>query len=88
MSTADIDLDALPPHTLVAESGQVSLSQDPQAPVSPSTPRPTPNRVRRRWTSQNIAWMIPTVRARCGSERSARWATASSTRASAPVSGR
>lgn len=37
---------------------------------------------------QNIAWMIPTVRARCGSERSARWATASSTRASAPVSGR
>jgi hypothetical protein len=41
-----------------------------------------------RSASQNIAWMIPTVRARCGSERSARYATASSTRAAAPVSGR
>ncbi len=39
-------------------------------------------------SSQNAARMIPTVRSRCGSERSARWATASSTRASAPTSGR
>lgn len=40
------------------------------------------------WLPQIAARMIPTVRAKCGSARSARWATASSTRASAPASGR
>lgn len=71
-----------------------------QAEVHSADPRPTlrseqsreanPYRRERRYSLARtlVAWMIPTVRARCGSERSARWATASSTRASAPASGR
>lgn len=62
-------------------AGRMSLPQVPGR-----TRRVVPSGARS--ASQNIAWMIPTVRARCGSERSVRWATASSTRASAPVSGR
>lgn len=58
-------------------------------PMSPGrVVAPSGGLVRRPWTSQNIAWMILTMRARCGWERSARWATASSTRASGPASGR